>query len=257
MSEFAGFQECTDVIAPSRLIFRSYGKEKAGKTHFGLTGPGPVAVLSFDIGLEGVVEKFTAQGKRVFAADFEFDKDKCQQADAIHLRDRFLAAYEVALAQARTIIIDTETELWELYRHAEFPFGTDAPKNYVALNARYRDMIQRAYDCGVNLQLIQKVKEKWGTIKKINSLGREVDSPYPTGQMEPAGFKEIGYLVQANLAHSWTKERGFVVDVVDCRQNMQYAGCSLDATVMPSQTPPTLPELGQLIFPDSQPESWA
>jgi hypothetical protein len=252
-----GFEQMTSAAPPARLIWRSFGPEKTGKTHFGLTGPGPVAVLSFDVGLEGVVEKFVAAGKVVYLAEFEFDKDKCQQADAVEIRDRFTKAYALALDRARTIIIDTETELWELFRHAEFPFGTDAPKNYVQLNARYRDMIQLAYDAGVNLQLIQKVKEKWGTIKKINSQGREVDSPYPTGELEPTGFKELGYIVQANLRHGWTKERGFVVDVVNCRQNMQYAGVSLDAASMPSQTAPTLPELGQLIFPTSTPEQWA
>jgi hypothetical protein len=231
-----------------RLIVRSYGPEKSGKSHFALTGPGPVAIQSFDIGMEGVVEKFRREGKEVRYTEYEFDKQDQSQEAAIEIRDRFIEDYELALTMARTIQWDTETELWELFRYAEFGEMSDAPKNYVALNAKYRDLIQRAYDSHVNLQLIQKVKERWGTIKKVNRDGRSVDSPYPTGEMEPTGFKEAGYIVQANLSHSWNVERGFVVNVLNCRQNMGVAGQEYEAL--------TWPELGQLVFPDSEESDW-
>ena len=234
---------------PHRLIWRSFGPEKSGKNHFGLTAPGPVAIQSFDIGLEGVVEKFRKEGKEVRRTEYEFDKNDCSQEAAIELRDRFIEDFETALKVARTIQWDTETELWEVWRYAEFGEASDAPKNYVALNAKYRDLIQRAYNADVNLQLIQKVKEKWGTVKKINRQGQSVDSPYPTGEMEPTGFKELGYLVQANLRHSWSKEEGFVVHVLNCRQNMEIAGESYPAL--------SFPEMGQLVFPDSSESEWA
>src|ERR1019366_8476892 len=146
-----------------------------------------------------------------------------KQADAIEVRDEFEEDFQIALKQARTIQVD-ESELWEVYRWAEFDDDSSAPKDYKRLNNVYRSMIADALEHDVNLQLIQKVKEKWSTIEKVNREGRVVASPYGTGVMEPYGMREVGFLVQANLRHGWDKERGFYVDVVDCRQNMALAG---------------------------------
>lgn len=231
-----------------RLIWRSYGPEKCGKNHFGLTAPGPIAIQSFDIGLEGVVEKFLKAPlgpKEIVATHYEFDRDDCSQEAAQTLSKRFDEDYELALTRARTIIWDTETELWELDRFAEFGenaqgVSTDAPRNYVRLNSRYRDRIQRAFDSGVNLQLIQKVKERWTT----NGKG----SPVPSGNFEPTGFKEANYIVQVNIRHSWEKERGFVIDVINCRQNMELAGETFENL--------SFPELAQLVFPESEESDW-
>jgi hypothetical protein len=251
-SNWGRFQLAGDQV-PYRLIFRSYGPEKSGKNHFAFTGPGPIAVQSFDIGLEGVVEKFRQQGKEIRFTEYEFDKNKCTQADAILIRDRFIEDYEIALKMARLIQWDTETELWEIFRYAEFGDASDAPKNYVALNARYRDLIQRAYDANVCLQLIQKVKEKWISVEEIDRhTGHKKMKPHATGEMEPTGFKEAGYIVQANLAHRWEEERGFVVKVVNCRQNMSLAGQEFSS----KEHDIDLPTLGQLIFPDSAQEDW-
>ena len=246
--DWGNFELVSDVV-PHRLIFRSFGPEKSGKNHFGLTGPDPIAIQSFDIGLEGVVEKFRKAGKEVRRTEYEFDKNDCSQDAAIAIRDRFIEDYEVALQMARTIQWDTETELWEIFRFAEFGEASDAPRNYVQLNARYRDLIQRAYNANVNLQLIQKVKERWKTVPKVNRrTGETTDSPYPTGEFEPTGFKEAGYIVQANLRHSWDSENGFAVHVLNCRQNMGIAGETYHNL--------TMPELGQLVFPDSDESSW-
>lgn len=234
-----------------RLIWRSFGGEKTGKDHFGLTAPGPIAIQSFDVGLEGVVEKFLKGPlgpKEIVASEYEFDKNDCSQEAAVEIRDRFVEDFELALHMARTIIWDTETELWEVFRYAAFGGMSDAPRNYVELNAQYRDLIQKAYDTGVNLQLIQKVKEKWGTVDKVDRNGKKTSSPYPTGEMEPTGFKEAGYIVQANLRHRWDKERGFILDVINCRQNMTVSGEEYDNIDFPT--------FAQLVFPETDEESW-
>ena len=101
----------------------------------------------------------------------------------------------------------------------------------------------------MNLVLIQKMKERWAISKKMKNDGRIVDSPYPSGEWEPVGFKEAGYIVQVNLRHSWAKEKGFIVEVVNCRQNMEIAGTEYPGL--------TLPELGQLVFPESTEEDWS
>lgn len=229
-----------------RLIWRSFGPEKVGKNHFGFTAPGPIAVQSFDIGLEGVVEKFLREGKDIRYVEYEFEKGDCSQEAAQVLRDQFIEDFEKVLKVARTIIWDTETELWDLFRYAEFGVNdafvsTTAPKNYVKLNSAYRDLVQQAYDTGVNLQLIQKVKERW----KSNEKG----SPVPSGVFEATGFKEAGYIVQASLQHSWEKDRGFVTKLLNCRQNMALAGEEFENIDFPT--------LATLIFGEASEESWS
>jgi hypothetical protein len=228
-----------------RLIFRSYGPEKVGKNHFGFTAPGPIAVLSFDIGLEGTVEKFLREGKDIRYVEYEFAKNDCSQEAAQVMVEQFMVDYALALKVARTVIIDTETELWDLFRYAEFGVNqqgvsTDKPKDYVKLNSKYRDFIQQAYDGGVNLQLIQKVKERW----KTNEKG----SPVPSGNFEPSGFKEAGYIVQASLRHLWDKEQGFGVEIMNCRQNMGLAGETFWNT--------SFPELATMVFGEESEGSW-
>ena len=250
-AEWGNFKPANDTI-PLRLIWRSYGPEKTGKNHFGYTAAGPIAVQSFDIGLEGVVEKFLhgsgVPRRDIRVVEYEFDKENCSQDAAVVLRDQFVEDFETALRRARTIQWDTETEVWELFRFAEFGAASDAPKNYVELNTRYRDLIQQAYDADVSLQLIQKVKERWISVKEPDRNGVARMRPHNTGEMEPVGFKEAGYIVQANLQHSWTKERGFIVKVLNCRQNMGIAGDEFENVDFPT--------LAQLVFPESHEDDW-
>lgn len=230
------------------MIVRSWGRDKTGKNHFGFTAPGPIFGQYFDPGgIEGVADKFQAgevEGhapKEIMSRTYRFQKATMDQAHAIEVRDEFIEDYEFALTQARTVQWD-ETEVWELFRWAEFGGESDAPKNYGLLNARYRSLIQAAYDAGVNLQLIQKVKEKWGAGQNGRGLA-------PTGEYEPTGFKEANYVVQANLEHSWDAETGFSVKVVNCRQNMTISGQDFPGLDWPT--------LGCLVFPKSDESDWS
>lgn len=224
-----------------RLIWRSWGLDKTGKNHFGFTGPGPIYGLYFDPGgIEGVAQKFVKgevegqPAKEIRAIQYRFNKKKDDQEYAITLRDKFEDDYAFALTKARTIQWD-ESEIWEMYRFAEFGGESDVPREYGPLNGRYRGLLQDAYDAGVNLQLIQKVKDEWKNNK-------------PTGNMAPIGFKQANYIVQISLEHSWDKDRGFVIKVVNCRQNTAIWGEEFENL--------TFAELGQLVFPDSESEEW-
>lgn len=227
---------------PRRLVWRSWGREKTGKNHFGLTAPGPVYGLYFDPGgLEGMVEKFLEE-KEVHAVQFRFNKKRNDQDEAKALKQEWIESYEEALNNAKTIQWD-ETELWELCRFAEWGRESAKGREYGPLNGEYRGWIQDAFDAGINLQLIQKVKEEW------------IDDK-PSGGMVPFGFKQAGNIVQVNLEHSYTppedpdakKEDGFNVKIYECRQNM---GLSFE-----NYGNIDFATLGQLIYPDSEAEEW-
>ena len=241
--------ESGDDVPVQRLIWCSSGPEKSGKNHFGLSAPGPVAVQCFDVlGLQGTVEKFRAGGKEVMVTKYRFNiNDTNAQTQAEDIVAKFREDYAVALRNARTIQWD-ETELWQVFRYAQFGKASDAPKDYDRLNFMYSEMIHQVDETGVNLQLIQKVKEKWMTVDEIDRNGRKVARGKPSGLMAPTGFKEVKYIVQANLAHSWNKEEGFVVDVLNCRQNMAVAGERFVNT--------SFSDLAQLIFDGTDESDW-
>lgn len=226
-----------------RMIVRSWGPEKSGKNHFGFTMPGPIAGLYRDPGgTEGVVEKFAVAPfgpKEIRQKYYPFKKDTFTQAQACEVRDAFIGDFRRMLKVARSIQFD-EAETWEVFRYAEFGAKSDAPRNYDELNGRYLNLLQEAYDSGVNLHCIQKVTQVWGE----DSRGK----PKPTGEYRATGMKELRYLVQVNIEHSWTKETGFVCRVDNCRQNMQLAGEEYPALDFPT--------LGQLVFPDSEASDW-
>lgn len=231
------FQLISETI-PNRLIWVSSGREKCGKNHFGLTGPGPIFGQYFDPGgIEGVAQKFLKEPlgpKEIRAIQYRFNKKTQDQDYAKEVKEKFIEDYHLALKWARTIQWD-ETEFWELCRFAEWGRESARGREYGPLNGEYRGLVQDAYDAGVNLQLIQKVKEAWKDDK-------------PTGEMKPVGFTQAQNIVQINLRHTWSQEDGFLTEVINCRQNMALAGA-----VFPDLT---FTELAMGVFPGTSEEDW-
>lgn len=257
-----------------RLIWRSHGAEKVGKDHFGLSAPGPYVKHLFDPGgLEGVADKFPNKEihvftyKRIDRRIFKKSTDRSAVTrawdEAKRQRDDFLENFDLSIKNARTISLD-ETETWEVFRFAEFGLASDAPKNYDVLNSDYIDMVQSGVDAHVNMQFIQKLKEKWGSADEPyvdeNGMRRTKKKPYATGEMIPTGFKELGYKVQANFRHTWDTTNGFGLTVESCRQNMSLAGETYYSG-WPLGADESVPELGfgyiaQLVFPGTEEEDW-
>jgi hypothetical protein len=240
-----------------RLIWRSYGEQKCGKTHFALTAPGPIFIQSFDIGLEGVVEQFLAEGKDIRALEYPFNPEtytteKATAGAANKLWEQFVADYSAALVEARTVIWDTESEVWELLRYARLGAKSGAPKDYAVLNNEYRGLVRQAYGEGVNLGLLQKTKEEW--VSRMDpSKGKMV--PHNTGERVPTGMKEVGFLVQCNLKHERLLDEAlkvtYRVTIEDVRhtQGQGLVGQSFDDML-------NFPMLAMGIFPDSSSEDW-
>lgn len=235
--DYGNFKSIAEKV-PTRIIWVSSGREKTGKNHFGLTAPGPICGQYFDPGgIEGMAEKFLRAPlgpKEIRSIQYRFNKKTQDQEYAIDTKAQFIEDYQQALTWARTIQWD-ETEFWELCRFAEFGRESARGREYGPLNGEIRGLIQDAYDAGVNLQLIQKVKESWKDDK-------------PTGEMKPVGFSGAQSIAQVNLRHTWDSENGFQTEIVNCRQNMSLAG-----TIVPELT---YADLAQAVFPESDEGDW-
>jgi hypothetical protein len=233
-----GFTRANGVLK-RRLILSIEALEGVGKTRFTLTAPAPIAFLNFDYGLEGVIEKFQVD-KAIYVAaiklDFQGDKDRIIRAAEDELK-KFEINYQTALRQARTIVIDTGTELWELMRLAAFgKLSQVLPHHYAPVNQEMTRLIKLAYESEVNLILTHKLKEQWINDKK-------------TGLYEFAGNKDIPSLVQCH-ARLWSDPDGFHLQVGKCRQNVQCVGLELRNEMIDFAT------LATFVFPDTTHGDW-
>lgn len=245
-----------------RLVVSLGGLDKSGKTNFALSAPGPMAYANFDTGLEGVIDKFTKTGKKVYSQDYRVTippgtTDPSQVAAiAQEVWARYKADVRAALKSPliRSIVTDTESETWELIRLARFGKLTQVlPHHYGPVNTEYRNFYNEVYDTDKNLILLGRMKDEWeNTTAVIGGQTKEVGRK--TGRIERVGFKEIPYMVQINAiaSHDPMAEPGerFSLQVVNCRQNAELVGEVIPQVVL------NFAQVAQMVYPDSQPEMW-
>lgn len=232
--------------AKLRLIASSSGEYGTGKTTFWLGAPGPIYILSFDKGLEGVVEPFQKE-KDIYVAEYDWTPtDDLEQEHAIDLRDKVIADFEYACHNGRTVVLDKETDMWELFRYAEFGAPNDSPLDYPKLNQRYRKFINTPKALDINFGVIQGMKEKW--VKRVNPKTGALGA-VGSGDRIPAGFSEIEGLVHVNLYHY--RENG----VMFFRTGKARGPGSRDVQDNTYENV-TFKEFAQLVFPESEESDW-
>lgn len=258
---FKGFVQATDEER-YRLFGLSDGEPGSRKTSFWLGGPGPVCVFSLDQGLEGVVSRELRNnpGKQVMVKEFDWAplKDVDMQDTAVQRRDEVEQLYyDVALPNARTILFDKEGDFWSLFRYAEFgPEQNDSPRNYPALNQRYRKLVNAAKARDINVGFIDGMKDEWGA--KVNPK-TGAQGAASTGRRIRSGFGELEGLVHVVLHHSGLgpqdpenpdPKRDWNITVGKARgpEGWQYAGKEIGDM--------SFVEVAQLLFPDSDIANW-
>ena len=179
--------------APTNLtrdcVFMSiYGDTGTGKTSLALTAPGPIAFIHAAEKIEGIIQP-AAREKDIRVHNFGGGvpakggpNEIAKAADKV--MSELKAAWVDAFGWARTIIVDTHTEIWDLLRLARF--GTLTPRGHIAsmyapVNGEMRSLFKefRTQDT-TNVITIGMTKESYRNDK-------------PTGNMVMAGFKEVPY----------------------------------------------------------------
>lgn len=255
------FGEPVDAALKPRIIGRSYGEVKTGKTHFWLGAPGPIVYQSLDKGLEGVaVEEFDKKDIHVVEYDWEpvmtvvnnrkVMSSDLDQADAVKLRDKFFADYIKALeGGARTIIWDRESDVWSMCRYAFFGAPSDQPNNFAPLNQYYRRHVNMAKKFDCNFGLIQSMKDEWITVKKRKSDGSMVEKGSSSGNRIPVGWPELDSVVHMNLRHT-RDGNDFIILPEGIR------GPSARTIQGEEQVNVSFAEFGQIAFPESEESDW-
>lgn len=214
--------------APTELTRRTafvctYGESGSGRTTFALTAPGPIALLHASEKIEGIVQPF-AKKKDIRILDFGgifegSEQEIAKQAD-VKVRE-VKAAIDDAFGWARTIVLDTHTEFWELMRLARFgKLSQVLPHHYGPLNAEWRTLFKRfRQQDSVNLVCIGQIRERYRNDK-------------PTGKMEQAGQKEMTYFSDAVVRTERGKNGDFGGVIEKGWMNAPSEGMELDGEML-------------------------
>ena len=239
------FVAATSTSPVSRVIACVQGDPKTGKDHFCMTAPGPITIFNFDCGLEGVIEKFVAKGKRVIVAgdpklksggkypSYHFARPVPRSGEgrkseayldrvkktAYPVWERFISDLnEFYESDARTGIVDTGGAAFALARFAFHGMDKGKPdakadpygQRSGDMKAIFQGLITDGYNYDKNMLWIHRQKEEW----RGNS---------PTGRMISDGYNQAPYETQVVLRTKKVKGE-FSVEVVMSRLDTEMEG---------------------------------
>lgn len=244
-NELARFRLADDTLK-ERIIAASFGEVGTLKTSFWLSAPGPIVVQSCDRGLEGVVEEFRKK-KDIYVVEYDANTSGIEQDEAIETRDKLTEDFEHAVKHARTVIWDKETQVYEIFKYAEFGAPSDAPSNYYPLFQRYRRVINLAKSADVNFGIIQGMKNPWAP--KVNKK-TGAQGAMKTEERVRRGMPEIEEIVHINIEHVF-EEGKFQLKIGKSRGP---GGREIQNTTIPFMQ---FAEFATLVFPNTDVEDWA
>lgn len=272
----AGFEVLTAANIKRRIIMTLQKRQKHGGTHFALTAPGPIAYCNFDKeSLEDVLPKFVGK-KQIAPKNYWLNKQEIESASKQGVQDAATAvinAFEAdfnALLQSnvRTIVLDTETEMNQYKRLAEFGKLTQVmPHMYTVVNQWFRNLMDQVMYSDKNLILLERRKKEY-----VNDSW--------SGGYDRAGFSEAPFLVQlnANIERLDTPNAAgsfpFELTVLDSSQNALIKGLKLQSDpaapaawdaltgldaadkALTAQDKCNFPWLAVSVFPDTTLKDW-
>ena len=254
-----GLFEKMDGTSKQRIIAASFGEVGTLKTSFWLTAPGPILVQSLDRGTEGVLDvylkKLKEDGieKSIYLSEYEAnthllaaedDAQAAAEAVAAQIETDFKNAIENGI---KTIVVDKETQMYEIFKYAVLGAPTGAPSNYYPLFQRYRALINMAKDSDINLGLIQGMKTPW--VSEMKATGKIGAKPSTKDRVR-RGMPEIDELMHLNLEHVIDEDGDFMIRVGKVRGP---GARDLQNTVIGYRE---FPEFATLVFPDTEESDW-
>lgn len=262
-------------LAPAEVVKRTIaslaGEVGEGKTHFALTAPGPTLMQNIDKGTEGVIEKFRADGKEIYEEHYEWNpgavdldaeddeednlkSEKELKEAAVETRNKWEKDAFYAMDNGiRSVIMDTESRIWQVYRYAEFGGPNGEQRDYDKLNLRFEGLINKAKSVpGVNLFLIRSMKDRWGMFGKVKADGSK---SFGKAGREVWGYEHLDSCIFTSLTfgHSdeFKAENGTpnYIDVGKCRQSDELSWTRIVRM--------SFPDFGMEMMPETTLEDWS
>lgn len=217
------------VTAPFRIVCAPWGREKCGKTHLALTFPEPIYYVNFDMGTEGVIDKFS--NKKIHVSTIKYGLMKgVSNSDALaQFEEDYGYALVKASEEAGTVVVDTATQVKQLVdavkldevrarRSKKKGISEDDVQvlslDYAESNLLMGSYVRQAWALpSVNLVLIHRAA------KVYDAQGRE------TNDIKLQGWGETPAAVGSTFKIEWDLvEKKFFATVDSCRSNYKLRG---------------------------------
>jgi len=247
------------------LFLSLSGHDNTGKTHFGLSAPGAIALFNLDRGLKGVIEKFLIQGKDIQRLNVNIprpktdnvliekdgkkflknvqvvDKDVMDQAQESLQQVINLSRKAMVNDAIRTLFYDTGTALWELWRVARFGKILQVPASaYPPVNAEFVGFCNELKDSGKNIIMTHQMRPVYIDDKKTN-------------RFEAAQFSKMDYISDVSIRTSYdSEENEFSYIITRCKAHPEL---QWDDDI-PYDMLHDFPTMGQLVVDDTTVEDW-
>lgn len=221
------WEDVESEFTPTSVLMDVIGDTGTGRSRLALTAPGPMAYIHTNEKIRGLIEPFAKLKKiktHCFAGTF-FGTTEAKQKQAMEQWRAFRRHYLDAYNWARTIVIDSDTELWELIRLAFFgdfkPSTGRLDVNWGPVNAEWMSLIKHyRSQSKTNLILIGQCSDEYTTTAKG---GKSTGMGERTGRTIRAGQKKIPYL--ADVSVRTRKAKGeFTLDITKGWFHAEYEG---------------------------------
>jgi hypothetical protein len=214
-----------------RLLVGTDGWANTGKTEFAMSAPTPGIIIALDRGFDSVLDNPNPPKTRQDGWAYKAIKiglpTQYKQEEYLKQWIEFRNEYYKALANpdCRTVILDGDSDSWELQRLAEWGKVTQVPSlQYPGVNAARKGMIARAWDSGKIVIATNKLEEVYET--KKNESGKEVQ--VKSGEIRRQGFKDWKYLWGVHLRHLYRAEDNtFGVEILMAKADTSLQGFQL------------------------------
>src|SRR3990167_7453145 len=234
------------------LLIGTEGETDTGKTEFLLSCPNPGIIICLDRAFDPVLDNPNPPSARNVEG-FYFSvvsvplatttKDKAEYADYFNqVKSKYYKALDNP--DALTVVIDGDSDFWELHRLANFGKLTKVwpQTEYTDVYAQRRAMTARAYDSGKIVIGTNKVRDEYVTVTDSNGKpimgddGKEKRTK--SGNKQRQGFPDQQYLWQIQLRHlfkpaginPYTKKptpNQWGLRILKCKANMEFVGTEL------------------------------
>lgn len=228
------------------------GLEGTGKTFFGLTGPGPVALHKLEDGLHRAIQGFSAETLEkleLYPFEYDFartlklpgaDLSKGMVEQSADVWTEFVANARASVEKCRTNIIDTGSAVWELLRLARHGKLTSIiPVQYTALNLEFKELLQVLHKSSANNIWLHKLKPAY------DAADKKIPNVY-----EREGFGGIAYEVDAVVRLTFDDLDGLKLRFGKC------ANRALTGTFVTGQENISFAKIATMIYPNTDKKYW-
>lgn len=146
-----------------------YGKPKTGKTHLGMSAPGPVYFIDTESGTNPLERKF--EDKEIYINSINVAEEDYSK-DNVKSWEMFKAAVTMAVEsedEIETVVVDSTTDIWSFVQNfckvdiwgLSPDEKLDQQWDWGEINQRYTNLIQKLMKADFNLVLTARAREEY------------------------------------------------------------------------------------------------